>query len=249
MVDSEDLAHYWHTTRRVAEIKTLIEATEHLASKLEQKRVSCGTRPEHRPMVRLGDSWVLLDTNMQPIPDSEKDAAQLEARRADFFAVESPFNPAYWPESREKATETQNQMSAWRDDFSKLTQQLHDHCVLHGREKILALFPLMGDQSRSFPPKNAAQIVAALKRQVGLLVRELEVTDPREYLLSRIERDLPAVLKEARQRPPSDTRAAAAEQMGVSEDAVKSWEAKKRRPGGAKAGSLQKYVLKKFGLP
>jgi hypothetical protein len=242
------LAHILHTKhRKVAEIKALIEKTERLAAKFEKMRTGRGPRPKHHPMVERNHKWVLLDTESQPprlIQGSERAAEKLIAAQADFMVVESPFNPASWPASREKPTDTQKKMLVWLDEFDKLMQRCQDHFVFWERKDILALFPLANPRSGTFYP-NAQGIAAGLGRQVELLVRELD--DPRESLLLRVGRDLSCVLKEARQAFPCDKQATAADSIGVSVDALKRWESGERKKLRANSRArVETYVLKKL---
>lgn len=252
MADSgncDQLAHIRHTKdRQVAEIKALIATTERLAAKIEKMRTGRGPRPKHHPMVERDQKWVLLDTETQPprlIEGSEGAAAKLIAAQADFSVVESPFNPASWPASREKPTVTQRQMLAWLDEFGNLMQRCRDYCVFWGRNDILALLPLADPRSGTFYP-NADGIAAGLRRQVELLVRELERADPREFLLLRLSRDLSHVLREARKAAPYDKQDAAAQSIGVSEAALKSWESGRRRPAGRNRSDIENYILRKL---
>jgi DNA-binding transcriptional regulator YiaG len=227
----------------VAEIKALIEQHEKLLGELEQQRTNAPAPPEPHPSLMLQGKRVFIGPDGKPLPKARQAAlAKREAERDRYLAVDLPFHSAYRPDWGAQLTETQAVMVAWRQALAATMKRLRDYCVWHGRESILKLFPLANYGANFGASMKAREIVEALRRHVTLLMRELEETDPKEHLLFRLWRDVPAVLREARDRA-GHSREKAAEELRVTDHALKSWETSRRRPDGDNRLRCEKYVL------
>jgi len=234
--NSDQLAHNWHTMRRVAEIKALVQMMEDLAVRWEEKRAVLGNPPEHQPWNEQDGKMLLLDMDKVPPclkPDSAEDATRQAAAQDAYFAVASPLSTVWRPLSNEKASETQLAMLAWRRDFDSAVGRLGDYCARYRRESVL-------NRSLSSP--------ADLRRSVELLLQELENVDPGVSLVLRLERDPAIVLREAREIPPKQSRTEAAKAMNVKPETVRSWEKSRRRPAGENWLDVQAYVLARNGI-
>lgn len=239
------MAHKRHTERRAADIKSLIADHEKLLEELERRRKEAPTPPELPPMLMLQKRPVFFGPDRKPLPKRRQAALRRKAAiRQDYLAVDLPFSSRYFPESRKEATDTQAAMLKWREGLYNTMRRLRECFVRSGRKNVLSLFPLANYWGGFGPVMKAKQIVEALKRHVMLLMKELEeMLDQEEYLVFRLSRDVPGVLREARGRA-GDSQAKAAEAMNVSENTVKSWEAGRRRHGRP----LQPLVRQDFHL-
>ncbi len=252
----EQSAHYTHTKRRAAEIKALIEEHEKLLEEYERARKESPTAPELPPTLMLEGNPVFIGKRGEPLPDSKQPALRERlAVREDYLAVELPFEWAYFPKSLKAATPTQAAMLRWRQQLSAVMQRLREHFVRSGRDNVLSLFPLAGYGVGLRPSMKAQETIVVLERHVGLLMKELEETDEKEYLLFRLWRDVPGVLREARSRSGDDRektaqRIAAAidKTVELSGDAVKTWESATRRASKRYRPGIENYVLESFGV-
>lgn len=233
---------------RAAEIKALIEEHEKLLRELERQRGNAPTPPDPHPALVLEGKRVFIGPDGKPLAKAKQAAlTKREAERDRYLAVDLPFHPAYRPDCGERPTETQAAMAAWREHLAATQGRLRDYWAWQRGESLLRLFPLADYGAGFGAAMKAREVLDALARHVALLTRELEETDPREHLLFRLSRDVPTVLREARDRA-RHSRAEAAHRMDVSEATVKAWETAGRRPAGAHRHKCAAYVLAAFGF-
>ena len=177
-----------------------------------------------------------------PVPYEFPEEGDTEAwrERNGTLAVHKPFYHPFRQVLGDGPSAGQRKASEFLDRYGALRRRLEDYCSIYEATGLLsALRPTDVNTS------EGEGIVRALALHIDHLKRALSRIAPDTLVDVRIETELPALLRDARKRR-GHTQQTAADEMKVSLDSVKTWEAGKHRPEGDNRSAVERYIRKAF---